>query len=253
LDFKEVNQSVTTRRHPWELARIELIKKLIKESVPHEKPLQVLEIGCGDVFVLENLSREFPAWSFVGTDVAFPDSFLNEYKHDRIAISKDTLEAVNKIKGPIDLVLLLDVVEHVADDLKFLKSIANFSGVDNHTCFIITVPSFQWLFCSHDVFLQHYRRYSNSSLLKLFDHAGLKARRIGYFFSSLLVPRIVRVVLEKFNLLKPSRGLGTLGEGTLPRVLSKILAWDFRVTFALKRLKINIPGLSNYAVCKKSA
>jgi hypothetical protein len=252
LDFKEFDHSIRTERHPWELARIEVIIRLIKEFVPHDKSLQVLEIGCGDIFVLESLAEKFPRWSFVGTDISFPDSFLSHYKHERIMIYKNSEEAVNNIKSHIDLVLLLDVIEHVPDDVQFVKDIMRFSHIDGQTDFIITVPSFQWLFCSHDTFLQHYRRYTNNSLLALFRDVGLKHLTIGYFFGSLLFTRMIRVGLEKFNLIKPSKGLSNWHYTNLSSMLHLILNYDFKLTFALKKFGVNIPGLSNYAICRKS-
>ncbi len=252
MDLKEFDYSARSVRHPWELARIEVIIRLIEEFIPYDKSAQVLEIGCGDVFVLESLAEKFPRWSFVGTDVAFPDSFVNHYKHDRIRIYKNSDEAVKDIKGHIDIVLLLDVIEHVPDDVQFVKDISKFSHIDSQTNLIITVPAFQWLFCSHDTFLQHYRRYSNDSLRALLRQVRLKPFVIGYFFGSLLFTRILRVGLEKINLIKPSRGISNWRQTTIGSILRLILICDFRLTFTMKKLGINVPGLSNYAICRKS-
>ncbi len=252
LDFKEFDQSsIPSDRHPWEQARVEVIIKLIMEFVPYHKPAHVLEIGCGDVFVLESLARKFPHWSFVGTDVAFPDTFLCRYRHARINLYKNSEEAINNIKQHIDLVLLLDVVEHSPDDVQFLKETIHFSNIDNKTLFIVTVPSFQWLFSSHDTFLEHYRRYSNNSLGALLSQVGLKTIEIGYFFGSLLFPRMVRVTLEKFNLVRPSQGLRNWRYPSMSSLLRFILVQDFKFTYAIKKIGIKAPGLSNYAVCKK--
>lgn len=253
MDLKEFDRStVLSGRHPWELARVEVIIKLIMEFIPYQKSALVLEIGCGDVFVLESLAKEFPHWSFIGTDIAFPDSFLTNYRHNRINVYKNTGEAVNNIKQRIDLVLLLDVVEHAPDDVQFLKEIVHYNNIDDQTNFIVTVPSFQWLFCSHDTFLQHYRRYSNKSLRALLGEVGLKPSSIGYFFGALLFTRMLRVSLEKFNLIKPSQGLRNWRYPNMSSLLHLILIQDFKFTSAIKKLGIKVPGLSNYAVCRKS-
>ncbi len=252
MDLKEFDHSIAeSDRHPWELARIEVIARLIKEFVPHRSSALVLEIGCGDIFVLESLAEKFPQWSFVGTDIAFPDSFLDNYKHERIKVYKTSEEAMINIKQHIDLVLLLDVVEHVSDDVQFLREIIRFSHIDTLTNFIITVPSFQWLFCSHDTFLKHYRRYSNNSLHARLQQVGLNVTTMGYFFGSLLFTRMMRVGLEKFNLIKPSQGLRNWRYPRMSSLLRFVLIHDFKFTFAIKKLGIKIPGLSNYAVCRK--
>jgi Methyltransferase domain len=252
LDLREFDHSIAeSDRHPWELARIEVIARLIKEFIPHHRSALVLEIGCGDIFVLESLAEKFPHWSFVGTDIAFPDSFLDNYRHERIKVYKTSAEAMSNIKQHIDLVLLLDVVEHVSDDVQFLKEITHFNHIDALTNFIVTAPSFQWLFCSHDTFLQHYRRYSNNSLHALLQQVGLNVTTMGYFFGSLLVTRMLRVGLEKFNLIKPSQGLRNWRYPNIGSLLRFVLIQDFKFTSAIKKLGIKIPGLSNYAVCRK--
>jgi trans-aconitate methyltransferase len=252
LDLKEFDHSIADfDRHPWELARIEVVARLIKEFIPHRTSAVVLEIGCGDIFVLESLAEKFPLWSFVGTDIAFSESFLANYRHERIKVYKTSEEAMANITQHIDLVLLLDVIEHVPDDVRFLKSIADFHLVDPSTNFIITVPSFQWLFCSHDIFLQHYRRYSNNSLHALLQQVGMNVSSMGYFFASLLFTRMLRVSLENFKLIKPSQGLRNWRNTSLTPLLRFLLINDFKFSFAIKRLGIKIPGLSNYAICRR--
>jgi hypothetical protein len=53
-----------------------------------------------------------------------------------------------------DLVLLMDVIEHVEDDVGLVREYAN--KVAPGTRFITTVPAFMWLWSGHDVFLEHF-------------------------------------------------------------------------------------------------
>ena len=122
--------------------------------------------------------------------------------------------------------------------------------------FLIAVPAFQSLFCSHDDFLGHYRRYTNKSLKVNLAEAGLNVFKIGYFFFSLLPIRIIEVIKE--SIIKPSSKINATGltkwEGSKTKsiFLKNILLLDISIAFTLKKIGINMVGLSNYAICRRS-
>jgi hypothetical protein len=118
------------------------------------------------------------------------------------------------------------------------------------------VPAYQRLFCSHDTILGHYRRYSNAELRRMLEGSGLTVLDIGYFFASLVPMRIARVVKER--MLKMEDDTGTTGLVTWSggagqtAAITRLLMTDAWISAALKRIGITLPGLSNYAVCRKS-
>lgn len=64
-----------------------------------------------------------------------------------------------------DVICALDVIEHLKEDghsLSWLVEHLNPQGI-----LVVTVPAFPILFSGHDISLQHYRRYTKSSLLEL--------------------------------------------------------------------------------------
>jgi hypothetical protein len=157
----------------------------------------------------------------------------------------------------VSLVLLMDVIEHIEDDTGFLTGLRARPYLDRETRLLITVPAFQSLFSSHDTFLGHYRRYSTASLRRLIERSGFKVLDIVYFFGSLLPVRVLQVVKERVFKLKPEQptsGLVTwTGGRTTAAFLSGALALDARFSIALGKTGIRLPGLSNYAICVKSA
>jgi len=50
------------------------------------------------------------------------------------------------------------------------------------TQFLISVPAFQFLWSSHDEFLEHRRRYTLASLKRAVEAAGLEPLKSRYFF-----------------------------------------------------------------------
>jgi hypothetical protein len=79
--------------------------------------------------------------------------------------------------------LLTDVLEHVEQDLDFLRDIVSKADIDSS--FIITVPAFMSLWSGHDVYLKHCRRYSKSELEELAIKSGLVLQSIRYTYSTL--------------------------------------------------------------------
>lgn len=79
-----------------------------------------------------------------------------------------------------DLVLFLDVLEHVEHDVLFVKEYADRLKPGTHVA--VSAPAFQFLFSGHDLFLDHYRRYTIASLEKCLSAAGLKVLKSRYYF-----------------------------------------------------------------------
>ncbi len=57
---------------------------------------------------------------------------------------------------------MMDVIEHVEDDVGLVRGYVD--KVAGGTRFIVTVPALMWLWSGHDVFLEHYRRYTLTSI-----------------------------------------------------------------------------------------
>jgi hypothetical protein len=85
-----------------------------------------------------------------------------------------------------DLMLFLDVLEHVADDHAFLKEMVGEALAPGGTI-VVSVPAWQGLFGKHDEALKHYRRYSPRTLRAMLSNAGLEVTNSGGIFHTLLV------------------------------------------------------------------
>ncbi len=79
--------------------------------------------------------------------------------------------------GPTDcdLVLMMDVLEHVDDDRGLVRHYA--AKVPSGAHFLVTVPAFRFLWSGHDVFLEHKRRYRLSEIEAAMRDAGLAGGR----------------------------------------------------------------------------
>lgn len=248
-------------RHPWELARVEVVRCLLRRHVALPTSATVLDIGCGDTFVAEQLAAAYQDAVFYTVDTAFTPELIDRYRarlnNPRI-LPFASLDAITPpLDRPASLVLLMDVIEHIEDDRAFLTGLRCRPYVDPRTTVLITVPAYQALFCSHDTFLGHYRRYSNPSLRNRLEECGFNVLDIGYFFASLVPIRLLQVVKERLLGMKPHQDTSGLvtwnGSQATAALLREALVLDARVSLLLKKIGLRLAGLSNYAICVKSA
>lgn len=233
------------QRHFWEVARLKFIKNLIKRSMP--TPATVIDIGCGDCFVLYSLAELFPMTKFIGIDTALTEDLIEQLTV-RSDIGKNISlyrKMEHKTEDKTDLILMLDVLEHIEDEISFLDNLH--SLLHKNSKLIITVPAFQTLFTDHDRFLRHYRRYNRKKLQKVLENSGFRVTYYGYIFCTLLPFRILQ---KLFRVKSAQQNSLRAGNKFINIIATLILQIDASVTFWLSCKKIYVPGLSCFAVAE---
>jgi hypothetical protein len=93
---------------------------------------------------------------------------------------------------------LFDVIEHIKNDVSFLKDIAK--RVPVGTYIYITVPALKALWSSEDEYAGHFRRYNTNDVQRILDNTNLRLIYSSYFFSY-FVPFVwlLRVLPEKLG------------------------------------------------------
>lgn len=243
MDLKEADQE-NTQRHPWETARLKALRGIIASSC--FDGMKVLDIGCGDAFVARGLFTGIARRSITAVDTNLTREWIERLSRCTDGI---TFRRTLPDPSPFDMVLLLDVMEHVDNDRRFLRGI-----VDRHLgargAVMITVPAFQSLFSAHDRALGHYRRYRLQELVQVAGDCGLKVRRSGYLFSSLLLPKLL--LFKMLRTSDGSEGVGQWRRGPLvTSLVEKALNLDNALLTAAARIGITIPGLTAWVLCEK--
>jgi SAM-dependent methyltransferase len=88
-------------------------------------------------------------------------------------------------RGAYDLIAVLDVIEHIEDDVAALGAMADCLKPGGKI--LIAVPAHQWMWSAHDVVNHHHRRYSKATLGAAIARAGLRHNGLRWF-NSLLFP-----------------------------------------------------------------
>jgi hypothetical protein len=149
-------------------------KSLMVETHVQGQGLRVVDVGAGSGWFSRRMLQRGIASSAICVDPGYAEDSEHSVGGRRLSFrrSVDCFDA--------DLVLLMDILEHVEDDIALLSSYARRAAAG--TQFLITVPAFSFLWSAHDVYLEHKRRYTLPALLKVVDAAGLKVESSHYYF-----------------------------------------------------------------------
>ncbi len=158
---------------------------------------RVLDVGCGTGLVMDQLSVQegLENVTFEGCDV---NVSLPEKKSQRgfpIFIYNIT-DRLQSLKGAFDMLLLLDVLEHVQDDYGFLQ--AAIDHVKGGGMVVITVPAVPFLYGRYDKQDGHVRRYSKKALSRLVDETRATVVGIHYWGLCLLPLVCLRYIVSYF-------------------------------------------------------
>ncbi len=204
---------------------------------------EVLDVGAGSGIFSRQLIDEGLCHSAVCVDANYAEERKENYNGKQIHFVKTIENRSQK------LILMMDVLEHVPDDLAFLKEYVDGMQAGGHV--FITVPAFQFMWSGHDVFLEHYRRYTIEMIETVVKKAGMTPVRSRYFFASLFpivaAMRLVRKTLLDRGALKAQSELKPYPDW-LNSVLITVHDMERHTFFAFNKFF----GLSVFCLCHKS-
>jgi 2-polyprenyl-3-methyl-5-hydroxy-6-metoxy-1,4-benzoquinol methylase len=256
MDLKELPARSFTR-HPWEIVRADFLIRCLRKRVAGQG-LSALDIGAGDGYLAQRLLAGLPAVARITCfDLAYDAKWVQE-KADND--SRLTFTA-HKPAGQYDLVLMLDVLEHVEDDLATLREAAS-DLLKPGGWMLLSVPASQALFSRHDGLLGHKRRYAPARLRALVKDAQLALIDQGELFASLLLPRALaklgEVALGRHRFRaspEPSHidtYLGTWNHGhVLTATVTAALLLDVLCSRIASHLRLPFVGLSTWVLAQR--
>ena len=167
--------------HWWHLARARIVRRAIA-SFP---PSAILDVGCGPGLTVGYLRQR--GYDCRGCDLGRPA--VIEAAQGAIWTETDALQLDAAFRADVQLILLLDVLEHLSDPEGFLASLR--SAYPNLTGIIVSVPARSELWSAFDDYFGHQRRYNRPMIQRLFAAGGFRVLRQGYVFHSLYPPMLL--------------------------------------------------------------
>jgi SAM-dependent methyltransferase len=204
------------RDHWWFVGRRRIIRALIEKFAPAKRPLSILEVGAGTGSNIALLQE------FGQVDAIEPDDHARAFAEQRtgLTLKGGYLPDVPLDDGKYDLIVLLDVLEHIPDDKGALEAVR--PKIAKGGRLLLAVPAMPGLWSAHDVAHHHQRRYTAKSLEAVVIAAGYRVVHRGAY-NSLLLPAIVAV-----RALNKLRGKEGGDEDALPPApLNRLLSWMF--------------------------
>jgi SAM-dependent methyltransferase len=161
-------------KHWYYRAKLAALHRMLAQR----DPTLILDVGAGLGFFSGSLLESTNAWAATCVDPGYPED------RDDERMGKPLLFRRSVDQSDADLVLLMDVIEHVQDDVGLVREYVN--KVAPGTRFIVTVPAFMWLWSGHDVFLEHFRRYTLPRIERVLQAGGLTVELGCYFYAGVL-------------------------------------------------------------------
>lgn len=112
--YLERNPSWDSEDAPWKAAKVaDLLRRTGVRAA------SICDVGCGSGSVLANLRKQFPSAALTGFDISPQlEQFWN--KHSDIRFRRGNFHEINT--DVFDVLLMLDVFEHVRDPFTFLEA-----------------------------------------------------------------------------------------------------------------------------------
>lgn len=174
--------------HWWFVARRIILDKLIAK-LPLAEGSDILEAGCGTGGNLAMLARYGQVYAMELDAIARRFASSRAIGSVQPGHLPDDIPFADK---QFDLVVLLDVLEHLAQDSAALKALR--LRLKPGGWLLVTVPANQWMWSRHDEFNHHQRRYAMRELRRVTRNAGFEVCYISYF-NVVLFPLIAGIRL----------------------------------------------------------
>ncbi|MEM6548745.1 MAG: methyltransferase domain-containing protein [Pseudomonadota bacterium] len=205
-------------------------------SLPRAEGLRVLDVGAGSGFFSRWLLQQGAADSAICVDPGY------ERDHEEIVNGRPLRFRRDVGKTDANLVLMMDVLEHVDDDTGLVSEYLAKAAPDADL--FITVPAFQFLWSHHDEFLEHRRRYTISTARQMIERAGARAHGLHYYFGAVFP---LAAMVRLLGRLRQHQGSDMRPQHPVVNAILKAACAVERIVMRANRLA----GLSVICLCRR--
>jgi len=173
---------------PKFICRAYLIFRILGKIKKKLGDIYYLDAGCGEGDFIELLEKK----GYKGEGFDFSEDAVQKAKKRFQSRVKITKKDLYNLKGrKYNLVLLLEVLEHIKDEMRVLKSIRNIMQEEGYL--ILSVPARKNKWGLSDKYNGHYRRYEKRDLRELLKKGGFEIELLySYGFPLCNISKFVR-------------------------------------------------------------
>jgi predicted TPR repeat methyltransferase len=173
-DYEKQNPSWFSADSPY---KARFIAQMIRKNALN--PASICEVGCGNGSIIKELSREFTATQFLGIDISEQAiEYAIKESNERIQFAvADILHHENWPEASFDLILAIDLIEHLENYFAYLRKI-NSSGL--YTMLHIPLDISIWTLFREKMLIEskdrvgHIHNFTESFIRSVLEDLGLK-------------------------------------------------------------------------------
>lgn len=229
----------------WMVGRRKFVNTLLEQSIESGHNLKILDVGCGSGRGMEEFKKYGEVFGFDISPEALDFCRQRGLKNVQLA---DLNQKLPYDDNSFDLVVALDVLEHVEKDVFALSEIKRILKENGR--FLLSVPAHPKLWSYWDEIIYHKRRYTQNELKGKLENAGFVIKRLTYAHLFIFLPTILARIVRSSVFTKKAKP-ATSDFVALPKLLNKFMIGLYSIEDFLFE-KFNMPfGLSLMAVSKK--
>ena len=203
-----------------------------------------LDVGCGSGHLIYALGKS--GMKTTGLEpIKELANMAKERNPDSNIIEGSVEEITSKITNKFSTITIIDVLEHVQDDIKVIQNLYN--RLEDGGYLVIVVPSFPFLFSIRDVSMGHFRRYTKNDLIQKVLKSNFKIKEIRYWNMLGFLPYLI------FQKLLKNPEMTDLRTSNKKNIFEKIMICLLHDWFKYVENNINFGfGLSLVCIVEKS-
>lgn len=221
----------------WVRTRNRILGHVFKRFTDPSRPLDVLEIGCGNGGVIGAL-RQLPNLRITGSEIYIQGlRYARTKMPDLDFIQLDATDI--PFRDAFDVIGAFDVLEHIEDDELVMRQV--YAALKPDGLFVVTVPQYAWMWSTLDEIVLHKRRYGRQELVDKLRRADFEVLYVTSFIT----------VLFPFMMVTRLRDLASRRSGftkaefsdrvSLPAPLNSFFDWMMRMDEAVLKLGATLP------------
>lgn len=172
-EYTKLNKTLHVEDSPWKL---EKIGKLLEKRL---SPRVICDIGCGAGLIANGMAKAYPGAKVIGFDISLDMLQAARKNNPEASFINARIEALPIGKGRADLVMLMDVLEHLENPEAVLNAL---STVARNLVIKVPLEDSLWYWANHVTGrytrednirkLGHVQYFNMRSLTKLLTRAG---------------------------------------------------------------------------------